>query len=498
MNGTATQTRNLTDWQRILMRRKFGQNRAGTAVLVPHGKNGGDVNVGKAVMDMGVVAPRIDVASMSAWATITTPAPDRSEDVVEPMGIMLDNYRKNPVVLWDHGFGGINVPIGKSEDSNGELAVVVSETGVDACCFFAQGVWEACQIFELIVQKIVRATSIGFRPLEAEPRTKGLDRPGLYIPLWELFEWSWVVVPDNPDAIAKVLDGGKLAGRAICEPLLKSLTPHRPGVKPYGRGLQMPPVNKSLATGNNTKAEGEEPEETGDEGGASGGGEGAGPGSTPAPGPNDAGPDDNASKAEGDPAMEGEEEVADPMKDMPLGAQVLTAAFAGLSTLATSLTASVGPLEHPEVKEFATGLSDAVSGLVASVEETYGKTYPDAPKLKLADPTEEAGGKTVAKFLANGAMARSQLSGIGFKLKGLLSSPRLKPQERDIIKGAVARLDTIVSAARKSAPKPEPKQAAGAVDLPPDLIKSMGEVVNIFKTAATDLQNAIPANRRAA
>jgi hypothetical protein len=225
------QTAGVKDWEYVLGTR----TRRAPGVARP-GKT-----LGAALMDAPAYGDTfVSESEMCAIARITTPTPDRSEDVVEPMGIMLDNYRKNPVVLWDHGMSGLSMPIGKSEDPTGNLALTITEEGIDAGCYFAQGMFEACQIFELVVQKIVRATSIGFRPIEAEVRSRGQDRPGLLISLWELFEWSWVAVPDNPDALAKILQKGKLAGRPICEPILKSLAPLKPAARPYGTGWTPP------------------------------------------------------------------------------------------------------------------------------------------------------------------------------------------------------------------------------------------------------------------
>jgi hypothetical protein len=454
-------------------------------------------------MDMGTVSPRVDMAKMSAWATISTNTPDRSEDVVEPTGVLLDNYRKNPVVLWDHGFGGINVPIGKCEDSDGNLAMTVMDEAIEAGCFFAQSCWEACQIFELIVEKIIRATSIGFRPLEAEPRTKGLDRPGLWIKLWELFEWSWVIVPDNPQALAKVLDGGKLAGRAIAEPLLKSLLPFKPKVTPTGKGFTMPEANVN-GTGEGAPATGTAPTEVvKSEGGnvPAGGGEtvttkAAEPGDTPTPGPGDAGPDDESGE--------------DGMKDAPLGAQILSAAFAGISGLASALTASVGPLEHPEIKEYAAGLSDQLNGMLADIEETYGKTYPDAPGLKACEE-QDSTGKAVAKFLQQGSVSRTQLAGLSFRLKGLSASTRLNSAEKDLLKSVMARIDRIVTDARKSAaaettkgvtpppasPAPAPTTTPAAPSVTPEMVKALSDAVLIFKDAGKALKDAMPARAAA-
>ena len=45
-------------------------------------------------------------------ATINTDAVDRYMTVVDPSGAQLENYRKNPVVLFNHGDG--STPIGKN------------------------------------------------------------------------------------------------------------------------------------------------------------------------------------------------------------------------------------------------------------------------------------------------------------------------------------------------------------------------------------------------
>lgn len=63
---------------------------------------------------------------MSARAIINTPREDREGDVIVPRGVLLENYRKNPVVLWEHGLGEITRPIAKCQHSNGELALEVA------------------------------------------------------------------------------------------------------------------------------------------------------------------------------------------------------------------------------------------------------------------------------------------------------------------------------------------------------------------------------------
>ena len=55
--------------------------------------------------------PVVDERLMSARAIINTPREDREGDIIIPQGVQLDNYRNNPVVLWEHGLGEISRPI---------------------------------------------------------------------------------------------------------------------------------------------------------------------------------------------------------------------------------------------------------------------------------------------------------------------------------------------------------------------------------------------------
>jgi len=193
--------------------------------------------------------PALDAAALSATAIISTPTPDRSDDIVEPLGVQLENYARNPVVYFDHGLSGLTLPIAKSEDPDGRLTVTPRADGIEATSYFAQGLCEACQIFELIEQKILRGTSIHLIPLVAKIRNDSnadRGRPGLHIEEWELLEWSWVGIPDNPEAVRKVLDRGKLAGSPICEPLRKCLVPWAAEVPVLGRGFDPEPAADSV------------------------------------------------------------------------------------------------------------------------------------------------------------------------------------------------------------------------------------------------------------
>lgn len=122
---------------------------------------------------------------------ISTKTPDRSNDVVLPGGVVLDNYFRNPVVAFGHNYSGLS--IGKTTEIN------VADDGILAKVVFPpKGVYElADTLYELYKDNFMNAWSIGFIPLETEDRPEG----GMIFKKWELLEYSAVMVPDNPEAL---------------------------------------------------------------------------------------------------------------------------------------------------------------------------------------------------------------------------------------------------------------------------------------------------------
>ncbi len=189
---------------------------------------------GLAYTDPGGMRLGVDEAAMSATFTVTTEAPDRVGDVVLSSGIDLRHYRTNPIFLYDHGMD-LTLPIGKAEDPQGNLCVfpdLVNRRTI-ATCFFSQRIKEAEQIFALVVEKILRATSIGFNPLSSpvrrssqEPNDNSLE-PGYLFERIDLLEISVVRTPAQPQAtlLRSILSKNRLAGYPIAESIRKSLEP---------------------------------------------------------------------------------------------------------------------------------------------------------------------------------------------------------------------------------------------------------------------------------
>lgn len=133
---------------------------------------------------------------------LTTREIDRDGEVVEPSGVILDNYVKNPVVLWAHGFEmERRPPIGR----------ILPETIVKTTDYLdADVVFDINDPFARLIESKIRSGfincgSIGFRPhLVDTNRTDKLPgQQGVTHKEWELLEFSIVPVPANPNATRK-------------------------------------------------------------------------------------------------------------------------------------------------------------------------------------------------------------------------------------------------------------------------------------------------------
>jgi HK97 family phage prohead protease len=131
---------------------------------------------------------------------ITSRIVDRDGDVIEPMGGRLDNYRKNPVVLFGHEWYGL--PVARN------LELDVQKDQIIALTQFAglnQASDEAEQIYRLVRDGFLPATSIGFLPITWSEDKALPSQDGWWFKEWELFEYSVVSIPANPDALMRMI-----------------------------------------------------------------------------------------------------------------------------------------------------------------------------------------------------------------------------------------------------------------------------------------------------
>jgi len=135
--------------------------------------------------------------------TISTSHADREGDVLVPEGALLENYRRNPIVLFAHDH--YSIPVGKT------VAIrVVAGVGLEADFVFLKDDEMAARISNAYEQGVLNAASVGFRPVEWEP----LGKSGRRYTKWELLEWSIVEVPANPHATRLLKSLGWQASQA--------------------------------------------------------------------------------------------------------------------------------------------------------------------------------------------------------------------------------------------------------------------------------------------
>lgn len=119
---------------------------------------------------------------------------DRYGDIVDPAGWDLRWFKRNPIALFGHNS---SFPIGNWKNVRVDGGKLMADLA-PAARGTSQRVDE---IISLIEQDILRATSVGFRPLEYEPIDPKQPYGGQRYTKQELLETSIVSVPANPAAL---------------------------------------------------------------------------------------------------------------------------------------------------------------------------------------------------------------------------------------------------------------------------------------------------------
>jgi HK97 family phage major capsid protein/HK97 family phage prohead protease len=115
---------------------------------------------------------------------------DRMGDIIDPKGWVLDNFKQNPMALFNHNSG---FPIGHWEDVKVQGGRLIGKLKLAA-----RGTSDRIdEIISLVEQGILRAVSVGFAPIERKP----LEDGGIRFTKQELLETSLVSIPANPAAV---------------------------------------------------------------------------------------------------------------------------------------------------------------------------------------------------------------------------------------------------------------------------------------------------------
>jgi len=135
-------------------------------------------------------------------ARVSTKDRDRDGEIIEPTGIDLKAYEKNPVLMWSHRYS--DPPIGKA------IWAKRDENGMVAKFQFAK-TQMADEVYGLFKDGYLKGFSVGFIPLDFDEKTKIHKKISL-------IEISAVPVPANENAlIMEAYKDGKITTKGLIE-----------------------------------------------------------------------------------------------------------------------------------------------------------------------------------------------------------------------------------------------------------------------------------------
>jgi HK97 family phage prohead protease len=192
--------------EEMIIRTKGGEYQAGcVSVLLDFlGVKRETAGLVKVAGDVELVAsvPFLLTADIEAgegfpW-TLSTYHLDRFGERIDPQGWEYKRFVNNPVVEWAHRY---DIPaIGKIE------GLIVDDVGLHGLVFFNDKSYDpfGWSIGQRVKAGVIRAGSVGFRPVEIEIPSKEDSKDGtsLIFRKQELLEFSICNVPANPFALA--------------------------------------------------------------------------------------------------------------------------------------------------------------------------------------------------------------------------------------------------------------------------------------------------------
>lgn len=171
----------------------------------------------------------------SVVAKINTGAVDRYRTVILPQGADLEGYRRNPIVLWEHGQDPVRgtIPIGKNQ------WIKVDSRGIIAKTMFRDDPYSN-EIFRCYQEDYLRGWSVRMVNPKYGPPTRDELRsnPGWsdcqnVFRTWEMGEYSATALPGNKDTLTI------LASRGIWIPdNLRAMTSSEGGLSGGGAAIK--------------------------------------------------------------------------------------------------------------------------------------------------------------------------------------------------------------------------------------------------------------------
>ncbi len=130
---------------------------------------------------------------------ITTDDVDRERDVIASAGWRVQNFLKNPVVLWAHSYR--DLPIGRS------LEIERDERGLVSLAEFTTAALNPLgdTVYRMVLAGFLNAVSVGFQP---DKWAYNEQRRGIDYMEQDLLEYSVVPVPANQEALVEARQAG--------------------------------------------------------------------------------------------------------------------------------------------------------------------------------------------------------------------------------------------------------------------------------------------------
>jgi HK97 family phage prohead protease len=139
---------------------------------------------------MSIIHKTTESSASGGDFILSDATPDHYDDTIDPNGWDLENFKKNPIALFNHNS---DFPIGRWTNlriEKGALRgrLVMAPEGTSP---------RIDELRKLISCGVLRAVSVGFKPIKSEPRKSG----GRSYTAQTLVETSLVCIPANPSAL---------------------------------------------------------------------------------------------------------------------------------------------------------------------------------------------------------------------------------------------------------------------------------------------------------
>jgi len=152
---------------------------------------------------MPAIAKSIDEKNHTITMYVSTGKVDRDNEIVDPKGWVLDNFKKHSPLVDSHDYKTVLNQIGKIID----VGVDSKGLWIRAQYFIGEGNLKADWAWTLAKHNSA-AMSVGFNPIEKQDGKNGVKT--VYTKQ-ELLEVSQVIVPSQPDAVQDGIDNFALA-----------------------------------------------------------------------------------------------------------------------------------------------------------------------------------------------------------------------------------------------------------------------------------------------